>query len=162
MNPTGTPRQPVQTRPRLELVWPGKDQFLLTPSGDNGKPVWVEPDHPAAHEVRISDLTGAYGTVDETDPYADNLLFTGDGLDVLRILTEVPEYRQHYRGKVKLIYIDPPFNTGQTFTHYDDWMEHSTWLSFMRDRLLLAKDLLSRMAPFGYTWTRTRATECAA
>nr|WP_179670062.1 site-specific DNA-methyltransferase [Nocardioides thalensis] len=62
---------------------------------------------------------------------------------MLRGLCEVPEYRREYRGKVRLIYIDPPFNTGQTFSHYDDWMEHSTWLSFMRDRLLLAKELLT-------------------
>jgi adenine-specific DNA-methyltransferase len=70
-------------------------------------------------------------------------LFTGDSLDVLRLLSEVPEYAAHYRGKVKLVYIDPPFNTGQAFTHYDDWMSHSTWLSFMRDRLLLIKELLA-------------------
>ena len=131
------------SRPRLELVWPGKDQFLLTPTGEDGKPVWVDPDHPAAHEVRLTEFTGAYGQVNEDDPYADNLLFTGDSLDVLRVLCQVPEYRQHYRGKVKLIYIDPPFNTGQTFAHYDDWMEHSTWLSFMRDRLVLMKELLA-------------------
>jgi hypothetical protein len=43
------------------------------------------------------------------DPYAANLLFTGDSLDALRILCEVPEYRSIYRGKVKLVYIDPPF-----------------------------------------------------
>jgi adenine-specific DNA-methyltransferase len=54
-----------------------------------------------------------------------------------------------YRGKVKLVYIDPPFNTGQAFEHYDDWMEHSTWLSFMRERLLLIRDLL---APDGSVW----------
>ncbi len=137
------------SRPRLELVWPGKDQFLLTPTGNDGKPVWVDPDHPAAHEVRLTEFTGAYGQVDDNDPYDDNLLLTGDSLDVLRVLCEVPEYRQHYRGKVKLIYIDPPFNTGQTFAHYDDWMEHSTWLSFMRDRLLLMKELL---APDGTIW----------
>lgn len=129
--------------PRLELVWPGKDKFLLVPKDDSGKPVWVEPDHPAAREVRLTDLTGSHGEVDDNDPYRDNLLFTGDSLDVLRVLREVPEYARHYRGKVKLVYIDPPFNTGQTFTHYDDWMEHSTWLSFMRDRLLLIKDLLA-------------------
>lgn len=131
------------SRPRLELVWPGKDQFLLTPSGDNGKPIWVGPGHPAAHEVRLTGFTDACGHVNDTDPYADNLVFTGDSLDVLRVLCEVPEYRRHYRGKVKLIYIDPPFNTGQTFEHYDDWMEHSTWLSFIRDRLLLMKELLA-------------------
>ncbi len=137
------------SRPRLELVWPGKDQFLLTPSDDSGKPVWVPWDHPAAREIRTADWTGAHGQVNDADPYGDNLLFTGDTLDVLRILTEVPEYRRHYRGKVKLIYIDPPFNTGQTFEHYDDWMEHSTWLSLMRDRLLLMKELL---APDGSIW----------
>ena len=129
---------------RLELLWPNKDRFLLIPKDDEGKPVWVDRDHPAAHEVRITDFTAEVGQVNEADPYSDNLLFVGDSLDVLRILCEVPEYRAQYRGKVKLIYIDPPFNTGQTFEHYDDWMEHSTWLSFMRDRLLLMKDLLTQ------------------
>lgn len=133
---------------RLELVWPNKDKFLLVPRDADGKPVWVEPTHPAAAEVRLSYFTGEVGEVGP-DPYADNLLFTGDSLDVLRILCEVPEYRQHYRGKVKLIYIDPPFNTGQTFTHYDDWMEHSTWLSFMSERLRLMRELLS---PDGSIW----------
>lgn len=137
------------TGPRLELTWPNKDKFLLVPKDQEGKPVWVDTDHPAAAEVRISDFTDAIGEVNEGDPYSDNLLFVGDSLDVLRILNEVPEYRQHYRGKIKLIYIDPPFNTGQTFTHYDDWMEHSTWLSFMRDRLILMKELL---APDGSIW----------
>lgn len=113
---------------RLELVWPGKDQFLLIPKDDDGKPVWVDRDHPAAHEVRLTDFTGAVGVVDEIDPFADNLLFTGDSLDVLRVLAEVPEYRRRYRGRVKCIYVDPPFNTGQTFTHYDDFLEHSVWL----------------------------------
>jgi len=133
---------------RLELVWPGKDKFLLVPKDTDGKPVWVERDHPAASEVRLADFTGAVGDVPD-DPYAANLLFTGDSLDVLRILCEVPEYRSIYRGKVKLVYIDPPFNTGQAFEHYDDWMEHSTWLSFMRERLLLIRDLL---APDGSVW----------
>ena len=136
------------TEARLELVWPGKDKFLLVPKDTDGKPVWVERDHPAASEVRLADFTGVVGDVPE-DPYAANLLFTGDSLDVLRILCEVPEYRSIYRGKVKLVYIDPPFNTGQAFEHYDDWMEHSTWLSFMRERLLLIRDLL---APDGSVW----------
>lgn len=136
------------TEARLELVWPGKDKFLLVPKDTDGKPVWVERDHPAASEVRLADFTDVVGDVPE-DPYAANLLFTGDSLDVLRILCEVPEYRSIYRGKVKLVYIDPPFNTGQAFEHYDDWMEHSTWLSFMRERLLLIRDLL---APDGSVW----------
>ena len=136
------------TEARLELIWPGKGKFLLVPKDADGKPVWVERDHPAASEVRLADFTDAVGEVPE-DPYAANLLFTGDSLDVLRILCEVPEYRSIYRGKVKLVYIDPPFNTGQAFEHYDDWMEHSTWLSFMRERLLLIRDLL---APDGSVW----------
>lgn len=96
------------TEARLELVWPGKDKFLLVPKDTDGKPVWVERDHPAASEVRLADFTDVVGDVPE-DPYAANLLFTGDSLDVLRILCEVPEYRSIYRGKVKLVYIDPPF-----------------------------------------------------
>ncbi|MEI2730408.1 MAG: hypothetical protein V9G08_00040 [Dermatophilaceae bacterium] len=98
------------TEARLELVWPGKDKFLLVPKDADGRPVWVERDHPAGSEVRLADFTGVVGPVPE-DPYAANLLFTGDSLDVLRILCEVPEYRSIYRSKVKLVYIDPPFNT---------------------------------------------------
>lgn len=141
---------------RLELVWPNKDRFLLVPKDDQGKPVWVDRDHPAAAEVRVSDFTASVGEVDDTEPYADNLLFTGDSLDVLRILAEVPEYRRAYRGKVKQVYIDPPFNTGQAFAHYDDWLEHATWLSFMQERLLLIRDLL---APDGSVWVHLDDTE---
>lgn len=96
------------TGPRLELLWPGKDQFLLVPKDTTGKPVWVQRDHPATSEVRLSDFRGIIGDVPE-DPHTANLLFTGDSLDVLRILCEVPEYRSIYRGKVRLVYIDPPF-----------------------------------------------------
>jgi adenine-specific DNA-methyltransferase len=96
------------TSPRLELVWPGKDKFLLVPKDETGRPVWVERDHPAASEVRLTDVTGSVGEV-PVEPLDANLLFTGDSLDVLRVLTEVPEYRSRYRGKVKLVYIDPPF-----------------------------------------------------
>lgn len=134
---------------RLELTWHGKDKFLLSPRDEVGKPVWVERDHPAASEVRLTDFTAATGDVDDDVPWADNLLFTGDALDMLRVLTITPEFRRQYRGRVKLVYIDPPFNTGQTFTHYDDYMEHSTWLSFMRERLLLIKELLT---PDGTVW----------
>lgn len=129
---------------RLELVWPNKDKFLLSPQDENGKPVWVERTHPAAREVRLAEFTEAVGQVNDERPESDNLLFVGDSLDALRILNESPAFRREYRGKVKLIYIDPPFNTGQAFEHYDDWMDHSTWLSFMRERLTLMRDLLSR------------------
>jgi len=130
--------------PRLELTWPNKDKFLLVPKDESGKPVWVSPDHPAAHELRLTDFVDSFGEVNTVDPHSDNLLFQGDGIDVLRVLSEVPEYRSKYRGKVKLVYIDPPFNTGQAFEHYDDWLEHSTWLSFMHDRLVILRELLSK------------------
>lgn len=128
---------------RLELTWPGKDKFLLTPKDEQGKPVWVARSHPAASEVRLASFTDEHGTVDSDNPWGDNLLFVGDSLDALRILCEVPEFGQEYRGKVKLAYWDPPFNTGQAFDHYDDWLEHSTWLSFMRERLTVARELLT-------------------
>ena len=136
-------------RPRLELMWPHKDEFLLVPRNDDGNPVWVAPEHPAAREVRLSRFTDSVGTVDETDPHLDNTVFVGDSFDAMRVMCEVPEFADRYRGKVKLIYADPPFNTGQAFEHYDDWMEHATWLSFMRDRLNQMKDLL---APDGSVW----------
>jgi adenine-specific DNA-methyltransferase len=135
--------------PRLELTWPHKDDFLLVPKDDDGKPVWVPREHPAANEVRLTSFIDEVGDVDDRDPHLDNTLFIGDSFDAMRVMCEVPEFAARYRGKVKLIYADPPFNTGQTFTHYDDWMEHATWLSFMRDRLMLMKDLL---APDGSLW----------
>lgn len=127
---------------RLELTWPNKHRFLLSPRDADGKPVWVDRTHPGAVEVRGHEFTGEHGEVG-ADPYADNLLISGDSYDALRMLCEVPEFRRHYRGKVKLVYIDPPFNTGQTFANYDDWLDHSTWLSMMRDRLLRIRDLLT-------------------
>lgn len=141
---------------KLELLWPNKGEFLLAPRDEDGKPSWVSRQHPAASEVRLTTFTDSYGQVNESAPHADNLVFTGDSLDVLRILAKVPEYRREYLGKIKLCYIDPPFNTGQTFTHYDDWMEHSTWLSFMYDRLQLIEQLL---APTGTVWIHLDSTE---
>ena len=66
--------------PRLELVWPNKDKFLLVPKDEGGKPVWVALDHPAAHEIRLTDFTTSVGDVSSQDPYSDNLLFLGDGV----------------------------------------------------------------------------------
>ncbi len=71
------------------------------------------------------------------DDIFDNRLIHGDNLLALKALG------QEYAGKVKCIYIDPPYNTGQAFEHYDDGIEHSTWLTFMRDRLEVLHDLLA-------------------
>ena len=75
-------------------------------------------------------------------PQDDNLLILGESGDVLEALTRVPELAKKYAGKVKLVYIDPPFNTSQTFESYEDNLEHSIWLTMMRDRLLHLKKML--------------------
>ena len=67
----------------------------------------------------------------------DNLLVQGDNLEALKALLPF------YRGKVKCIFIDPPYNTKSAFEHYDDNLEHSQWLSMMLPRLQLLRDLLS-------------------
>lgn len=70
------------------------------------------------------------------DANAENLIVQGDNLLALRALLPF------YRGKVKCIYIDPPYNTGSAFEHYDDNLEHSQWLSMMMPRLQLLKEFL--------------------
>lgn len=62
---------------------------------------------------------------------------------MLEALTRVPELADKYLGKIKCVYIDPPFNTAQTFAHYEDNLEHSVWLTMMRDRLIHLRELLS-------------------
>jgi adenine-specific DNA-methyltransferase len=74
--------------------------------------------------------------VGDSDSF-DNRLIFGDNLLALKAL------EQEFAGKVKCIFIDPPYNTGSAFTHYDDGLEHSLWLSMMRDRLVLLRRLLS-------------------
>ncbi|NJM12180.1 MAG: site-specific DNA-methyltransferase [Synechococcaceae cyanobacterium SM1_2_3] len=71
------------------------------------------------------------------DSNADNLLIRGDNLLALKALLPF------YRGRVKCIYIDPPYNTQSAFEHYDDRLEHSQWLSMMYPRLVLLRELLA-------------------
>jgi len=74
--------------------------------------------------------------VTENDLF-DNRLIFGDNLLALKAL------EAEFAGQVKCVFIDPPYNTGSAFTHYDDGLEHSIWLSMMRDRLELIRKLLS-------------------
>ncbi|WP_412057396.1 site-specific DNA-methyltransferase [Bartonella sp. DGB2] len=105
-----------QKKQRLELTWIGKDQRpRLEP-----RILLEEPEKSYHAEARVS----------ENDIF-DNKLIFGDNLLALKAL------EADYAGKVKCIYIDPPYNTGNAFEHYDDGLEHSTWLSLMRDRLEL-------------------------
>jgi len=82
----------------------------------------------------------------------------GDAYDALHALARIPEYADNLLGKVKLVYIDPPFNTGGAFAQYDDALEHSVWLTMMRDRLLLIRELL---APNGSVWVHLDDAEMA-
>ena len=99
---------------KLELTWIGKE-----------KEVKVEP------RILIYDEEKSYG--DTTD---DNILIHGDNLLALKAL------EQNYSGKIKCIYIDPPYNTGSMFEYYEDNLEHSIWLGQMKPRLELLKGLL--------------------
>lgn len=143
---------PKKPHGRLELTWMGKDLALIPYEDGKYDYAWVEPTDPRVTEVRALeelDTVGEAEAVRDADGHmvaagADaNLLIVGDSGDALRSLGTIPEYRDRYEGQVKLVYIDPPFNTGQTFDHYSDQMEHSVWLTFMRDRIRDIKPLMS-------------------
>lgn len=139
---------------RLRLSWVNKDQALV-PNGEGGYS-WVARDDPRVTEVRLLHCAGNYGAVAKSAD--DNILIHGDSYDALHALVRIPEYAARYRGKVKLVYIDPPFNTGQAFEHYEDALEHSIWLGMMRERLLLIRELL---APDGSVWVHLDDAEMA-
>lgn len=124
---------------RLALTWFNQDKTLL-PLPDGGYE-WVERDDPRVTEVRLLSETDRVGEV--TGTATDNLLIVGDAYQALHSLIEVPEFAAVYKGKVKLVYIDPPFNTEQTFKHYDDNFDHSIWLTMIRDRIHLLSTLLT-------------------
>src|ERR1035437_6744254 len=100
---------------KLELTWVGKEQRPR-----------LEP------RLLLEDPSKSYG-----DPKSPNLLIHGDNLLALKAL------EQEFGGSVKCVFIDPPYNTGSAFLHYDDGVEHSLWLSLMRDRLEIIRRLLS-------------------
>jgi adenine-specific DNA-methyltransferase len=144
------------TAQRLQLTWYNKDKALIpTETGKYGY-TWVDPSDPRyceTHTLVYDDYVQGtqtpksdefeYSERADLEPQNDNLLILGESGDVLEALTRVPELVEKYVGKVKLIYIDPPFNTAQTFASYEDNLEHSIWLTMMRDRLLHMKKLLS-------------------
>jgi adenine-specific DNA-methyltransferase len=99
----------------------------------SGKYEWVDKKDPRVSESRILVEKASYGNKD-----SDNLLIKGDNLLALKSLL------QDYRNKIKLIYIDPPFNTGSAFEYYDDGLENSIWLTMMRDRLEILQMLLAK------------------
>ena len=104
----------TNNRQKLELTWIGKD--------DQSK---LEP------RILIEDPEKSYG-----DKNSENMLIYGDNLLALKAL------EQDFVGQIKCVYIDPPFNTGSAFEHYDDGIEHSIWLQLMHDRFKVLHRLL--------------------
>ena len=105
----------MQKKGKLELTWVGKyDEKEIEP------------------RILVEDKSKSYG-----DPDSENMLIHGDNLIALKAL------EQDYAGKIKCIYIDPPFNTGAAFEHYDDGVEHSIWLDLMRRRFQILYTLLN-------------------
>ncbi len=82
-------------------------------------------------------LLNADSKFSDGDENTENMLIKGDNLDTLKALLP------YYAGKVKCIFIDPPYNTKSAFEHYDDNLEHSKWLEMMYPRLELLRELLS-------------------
>lgn len=107
---------------KLELTWFGKDE-----------PISVEP-RLLIENATLSNI--------EQDPDTENMIIHGDNLLALKALEPM------YAGQIKCIYIDPPFNTGQAFEHYDDNLEHSIWLNLMYKRFKLLYSLLETNGMF--------------
>jgi adenine-specific DNA-methyltransferase len=107
---------------KLELTWIGKDQRPR-----------LEP------RILLEDTAKSYHAAQRrgAGDIFDNQLIFGDNLLALKAL------EAQYTGKVKCVFIDPPYNTGSAFTHYDDGLEHSIWLGLMRDRLEIIRTLLA-------------------
>ena len=112
----------MSRKQRLELTWIGKDERPR-----------LEP------RILLEDMEKSFHApyrVTDHDIF-DNRLIFGDNLLALKAL------EQDFTGKVKCIFIDPPYNTGSAFEHYDDGVEHSIWLGLMRDRLEILRNLLA-------------------
>src|SRR6266567_1973744 len=119
---------------------------------------WVPPSDYRVAEVRLlHDVETVGKTRADRSRAADNLLIRGDALNGLTSLIELPEFAREHVGKVKLAYLDPPFNTQQAFPDYDDALEHSVWLTMMRDRLIQLKILLS---PECSVWVKPASRGC--
>ncbi len=122
----------VRNNRKLELNWYNKDKSLFY-DPDKKEYLWVDKKDPRVSEPRILLEKSSCG-----ESRSKNMLIKGDNLLALKAL--VPDFQ----NSIKLIYIDPPFNTGAAFEFYDDGLEHSIWLTMIRDRLDLLKKLLRK------------------
>lgn len=108
--------KPISNKNKLELTWIGKEN---------------QPK--LEHRILIEDSKKSYGIKKE-----DNKLIYGDNLLALKALED------EFAGRIKCIYIDPPYNTGNAFEYYDDGLEHSIWLNMMKARLEILEKLLKK------------------
>lgn len=126
----------------LRLDWINKDLSLYyeidEKEGRGVRPVWVPKNDIRVAEPRILKFQKTFG-----DTTNENLLIKGDNLLILRSLVETFKGKLDHE-KVKCVYIDVPFNSGNAFEKYDDNLEHSEWLTFIRDRLFLLRKLLNK------------------
>ena len=113
----------MNSKQKVELIWDGKEKRQCL------EPCVLVEDSTKSYHAKIS-----HGDND----IFDNMLIHGDNLLALKAL------EHDFAGQVKCIHIDPPFNTGAAFENYDDGVEHSIWLSLMRERLFLLNALLDK------------------
>jgi len=102
----------------------------------NAKRIDKDGEHQLKSFTRDAELNRKRGLPEDT--ITDNLIIKGNNLLALHTL------KKEFAGKVKLIYIDPPYNTGKDGFNYNDSFNHSTWLTFIKNRLEVAKQLLSK------------------
>jgi adenine-specific DNA-methyltransferase len=135
-----------------ELSWNNK-HLRLHAVGEEGYE-WLSADDPRATEVRPVDpvLRVSNGPATSNE---QGLLVAGDALDTLRGMALLPRFRK-LMGRIRLVYIDPPFNRGQGFAQYGDSLERSMWLSMLRDRLI---ELAPLLAPLSSIWVHLDDTE---
>lgn len=130
----------------VQLVWPNKD-LVLRASGVNSYK-WVQPT-----DSRLHDPLEFVRLTTHSLNARKNVLAIGDGLDVLDALVAGTTL---FNGGIRLVYIDPPFNTQVNFRQYRDTMDRSMWLSMMRDRLIALRPLLAEDASI---WVHLDDTE---
>lgn len=124
----------MNNKQKLELNWIGKHDPKNKMSPEPRILIETPEYSYEKHNEDVEQIS--FADSDKPKPQFNNMLIHGDNLLALKSL------ELEYTGKIKCIYIDPPYNTGAAFQHYDDNLEHSTWLSLMKPRLELLKTLL--------------------
>lgn len=135
----------------VELTWANKHETLRAVGSKRYG--WFDLDAKSlSNPLTTTDLT----SVGDDGPQAPNLLVIGDALDAIEAIADSRDYAETLTGGIRLLYIDPPFNTGRTFLQYGDALQRPMWLSMLRDRLAATKPYLSEDASI---WVHLDDTE---